>query len=126
MHGAGADLRRARVEDVQAALEAMRSKADGTLVKPATVNMYVATVKSFLGFAHRVGFTRFNAAPLIKLKKAPRQVAQRILGELEVRKLIDAAPSRAAIACCWRWATSEACASPSGKVGAPLGRGQES
>ena len=51
----------------------------------------MATVKSFLGFAHRVGFTRFNAAPLIKLKKAPRQVAQRILGELEVRKLIDAA-----------------------------------
>src|SRR6185369_17733016 len=50
-----------------------------------------ATVKSFLGFAHRVGFTRFNAAPLIKLKKASRQVAQRILGELEVRKLIDAA-----------------------------------
>ena len=79
------------MEDVQAALEAMRSKADGAPVKPATVNMYVATVKSFLGFAHRVGFTRFNAAPLIKLKKAPRQVAQRILGELEVRKLIDAA-----------------------------------
>jgi integrase/recombinase XerD len=48
-------------------------------------------VKSFLGFAHRVGFTRFNAAPLIKLKKAPRQVAQRILGELEVRMLIRAA-----------------------------------
>src|SRR6476646_8566106 len=91
LHAAGADLRRATVEDVQAALEAMRSKADGAPVKPATVNMYVATVKSFLGFAHRVGFTRFNAAPLIKLKKAPRQVAQRILGELEVRKLIDAA-----------------------------------
>jgi len=91
LHAAGADLLRATVEDVQAALEAMRSKADGTPVKAATVNMYVATVKSFLGFAHRVGFTRFNAAPLIKLKKAPRQVAQRILGELEVRKLIDAA-----------------------------------
>ena len=91
LHDAGGDLRRATVEDVQAALEAMRSKADGAPVKAATVNMYVATVKSFLGFAHRVGFTRFNAAPLIKLKKAPRQVAQRILGELEVRKLIDAA-----------------------------------
>jgi integrase/recombinase XerD len=51
----------------------------------------VAAVKSFLGFARRVGFTRFNAAPLIKLKKAPRQVAQRILGELEVRMLIRAA-----------------------------------
>jgi integrase/recombinase XerD len=79
------------LDDVQAALEAMRVKKDGSPVKPATVNTYVAAVKSFLGFAHRVGFTRFNAAPLIKLKKAPRQVAQRILGELEVRKLIDAA-----------------------------------
>src|SRR5262245_41915604 len=69
----------------------MLNKADGSPVKPATVNAYVATVKSFLGFAHLVGFTRFNAAPIIKLKKAPRQVAQRILGELEVRKLIDAA-----------------------------------
>lgn len=88
---AGADLRKATVEDVQAALEVMRSKGDGSPVRPATVNTYVAAVKSFLGFAHRVGFTRFNAAPLIKLKKAPRQVAQRILGELEVRKLIDAA-----------------------------------
>ena len=94
LHAAGGDLRRATVEHVQGALEAMRSKADGAPVKPATVNMYVATVKSFLGFAHRVGFTRFNAAPLIKLKKAPRQVAQRILGELETRKLIDAARFR--------------------------------
>ena len=90
LHAAGADLRRATVEDVQSALEAMRSKEDGSPVKPATVNMYVAAVKSFLGFAHRVGFTRFNAAPLIKLKKAPRQVAQRIMGELEVRMLIQA------------------------------------
>ena len=51
----------------------MRSKEDGSPVRPATVNTYVASVKSSLGFAHRVGFTRFNAAPLIKLKKAPRQ-----------------------------------------------------
>ena len=65
LHGTGADLRRATVEDVQSALEAMRSKEDGSPVKPATVNMYVAAVKSFLGFAHRVGFTRFNAAPFI-------------------------------------------------------------
>src|SRR4029453_1875843 len=79
------------LDDVQAALEAMRVKKDGSPVKPATVNPYVASVKSFLGFAHRVGFTRFNAAPLIKLKKAPRQVAQRIMGELDVRMLIRSA-----------------------------------
>jgi hypothetical protein len=60
----------------------MRVKEEGSPVKPATVNTYVASVKSFLGFAHRVGYTRFNAGPLIKLKKAPRQVAQRIMGEL--------------------------------------------
>ena len=88
---AGSGLRKATVEDVQAALQAMRSKQDGSPVRPATVNTYVAAVKSFLGFAHRVGFTRFNAAPLIKLKKAPRQVAQRVMGELDVRTLIRAA-----------------------------------
>jgi integrase/recombinase XerD len=88
---AGSDLRRATVEDVQAALGAIRTKEDGSAVRPATVNTYVAAVKSFLGFAHRVGFTRFNAGPLIKLKKAPRQVAQRILGEVEIAMLIRAA-----------------------------------
>jgi hypothetical protein len=62
----GAGLRAATVENVQAALEAMRTKEDGSPVRPATVNTYVAAVKSFLGFAHRPGFTRFNAAPLIK------------------------------------------------------------
>jgi hypothetical protein len=46
----------------------MRARAGGAPVRPATVNTYVAAVKSFLGFAHRVGYTRFNAAPLIKLK----------------------------------------------------------
>jgi site-specific recombinase XerD len=59
----GSVLRKATVEDVQAALAAMRTKEGGSPVRPATVNTYVATVKSFLGFAHRVGFTRSNAAP---------------------------------------------------------------
>jgi integrase/recombinase XerD len=85
---AGSSLRLATVEDVQGALEAMRTKV--AAVRPATVNTYVAAVKSFLGFAHRVGFTRFNAGPLIKLKKAPRQIAQRILSEVQVALLIRA------------------------------------
>jgi len=66
---------------------------DGSAVRPATVNTHGAPVKSFLGFAHRVGFTRFNAGPLIKLKKAPRQVVQRILSEVETAVLIRAAKS---------------------------------
>src|SRR5215510_13506997 len=43
---AGASLRTATVEHVQSALEAMRSKVDGAPVKAATVNTYVAAVKS--------------------------------------------------------------------------------
>src|SRR5262245_62825433 len=35
---AGSGLRKATVEDVQTALQAMRSKADGSAVRPATVN----------------------------------------------------------------------------------------
>jgi integrase/recombinase XerD len=84
-------LRRATVRDVQAALEAMWVMGNGSPARVATVNTYVAVVKSFLGFAHRVGFTRFNAASLITLKKAPRRIAQRIMGEIEVRMLIRAA-----------------------------------
>ena len=85
------DLRHATVEDVQEALQTMRTKADGTPVRPATVNTYVATVKSFLNFAHTIGYTRFNAAPLIKLKKAPRHLAKRILSEVDIHVLIRAA-----------------------------------
>jgi hypothetical protein len=33
-------------------------------------------IAALLGFAHQVEFTRFNAAPLIKLRKAPRMSRQ--------------------------------------------------
>ena len=91
---AGSNLKRATVEDVQNALEAMRMKADGSMSRAATVNTYVAAVKALLGFAHKVGFTRFNAAPLIKLKKAPRKTAQRLLSQVELHLLLRAARSR--------------------------------
>lgn len=76
---AGTDLKRATVDDVQSALEAMRTKVDGSLSRAATINTYVAAVKALLSFAYKVGFTRFNAASLIKLRKAPRKTAQRLL-----------------------------------------------
>ena len=67
----GSDLRGATIDHVQAALEVMRVKQDGSPASPATVNMTIAAVKALLGFAHQVGYTRFkNAAPLIKLRKA--------------------------------------------------------
>ena len=51
-------------------------------------------MKALLGFAHKVGFTRFNAAPLIKLRKAPRKTAQRLLSQVELHLLLRAARSR--------------------------------
>ncbi len=87
---AGVGLRNATVEDVLKAIDTKRVKADGTAVKPSSVNTYVASVKSLLGFAHKVGYTRFSAGPLVKLKKTGRVVAHRIMSELATRKLIDA------------------------------------
>ena len=69
----------------------MRVNSDGTAASPATLNTYIAAVKSLLGFAHTVGFTRFNASPLIKIKKAPRQLAQRILSDVDVKLLLRSA-----------------------------------
>jgi site-specific recombinase XerD len=82
-------MRTATVEDVLKAIDTMRVKADGTPVKASSVTTYVASVKSLLG-AHKVGYTRFSAGPLIKLKRTSRVVAQRIMSELAMRKLIDA------------------------------------
>jgi integrase/recombinase XerD len=48
-------------------------------------------VKALLGFAHKIGFTRFNAAPLIKLKRVQRKRAQRLLSDIDAYLLIRAA-----------------------------------
>ena len=86
----GVHMRVATVEDVQRAIDTLRVKPDGTPIKASSVNTYIASVKSLLGFAHKVGYTRFSAGPLIKLRKTGRVVAQRIMSELATRKLIDA------------------------------------
>ena len=70
-----------------------------------------AAVKALLGFAHKVGYTRFNAAPLIKLKKVPRQLAKRILPVVDVHLIIRAAkPGREEVIC--EVAYYGTCASP--------------
>ena len=69
----------------------MRVKSDGSPASAATINTCVAAVRAFLGFAHTLGYTRFNAAPLIKLKKAPRTLGQRLMSDVEVALLIRAA-----------------------------------
>ncbi len=91
LEAAGSDLRRAGIDHVQTALEALRVKSDGMPASAATVSTAVASVKALLGFAHKVGYTRFNAASLIKIRRAPRTLAQRIMTEFDTLSLIKAA-----------------------------------
>ena len=55
LRAAGSDLRHATIDHVQEAIEAMRVNSDGTAASPATLNTYIAAVKSLLGFAIRSG-----------------------------------------------------------------------
>ncbi len=88
---AGTDLRHATIDHIQTALEELRIKSDGTIASSATISTTISAIKALLGFAHKVGYTQFNAAPLIKLKRAPRKLAQRILTEFDTQSLIRAA-----------------------------------
>jgi len=88
LSAAGCDLRSAAVEDVRTALEAMtanRSKGTG--------RQYVLRVKSLLSYAHRLGYTAFNAGVVLKVKSGPRgaQLAKRILSEVDTALLLRAA-----------------------------------
>jgi integrase/recombinase XerD len=86
-------LRSAAVEDVRAALEIVISN-----VSASTRQQYVLRTKSLLGYAHKVGYTPFNAGAVIKVRSDSAHrgatLAKRIITETEVALLIRAAPSK--------------------------------
>ena len=63
----------------------------GTL-KPASQNRALTAVKSLLSFAQETGYVPFNVGAAIKLRPNRDGLAQRILEESEVARLIEAAP----------------------------------
>jgi integrase/recombinase XerD len=86
-------LRSASVEDVREALEKVTHGVGKT-----TRTQYVLRVKSLLGYAHKVGYTPFNAGAVIKVKPDSAHrgatLAKRIITETEIALLIRAAPSK--------------------------------
>src|SRR4029077_17284242 len=60
--------------------------------KPATQNRAITAVKSLLSFAQETGYVPFNVGVAIKLRPSRDGLAQRILEESEVARLIEAAP----------------------------------
>ena len=60
--------------------------------KPATQNRALTAIKSLLAFGQETGYVPFNVGAAVKLRPNPDGLAQRILEESEVAKLIDQAP----------------------------------
>jgi len=54
----------------------------------------VASMKSLLAFAYRTGYTRFDVGRVIVAPKVPNDLAERILGEEQVIRMIAVASSR--------------------------------
>jgi integrase/recombinase XerD len=61
-------------------------------LKPASQNRALTAVKSLLSFGQETGYLPFNVGAAVKLRPNRDSLAQRILGESEVAKLIEAAP----------------------------------
>src|SRR5262249_46994482 len=76
-------LREATVEDVRTALENVTDA-----VGKATREQYILRTKSLLGYAHKVGYTPFNAGAVIKIKPDSAHrgatLAKRIVSKVEV------------------------------------------
>jgi integrase/recombinase XerD len=60
--------------------------------KPATRNRALTAVKSLLSFGQESGYLAFNVGAAVKLRPYRDSLAQRILEESEVAKLIEGAP----------------------------------
>jgi integrase/recombinase XerD len=61
-------------------------------LKPASQNRALTAVKSLLSFAQETGYVPFNVGAAVKLRPNRDGLAQRILEESEVARLIEAAP----------------------------------
>jgi len=62
-------------------------------LQPASQNRALTAIKSLLSFGQEVGFLPFNVGAAVKLHPNPDGLAQRILAESEVARLIDRAPA---------------------------------
>ena len=79
-------LAQVKVIDVQSYLESLQGSAPGTRALAA------AAIKSLLTFAHETGYIPFNPGVAVKLPPVKRTLAERILSEGEVQRLIHLEP----------------------------------
>ena len=80
--GAGRPLRAVTVGDVQGFEDALAALA------PASRARKLAAVKSLLAFAQRVGYVTFNVGAPVRLPPVKTTLAERILSEADVHRLL--------------------------------------
>jgi len=85
---AGKPLSGVTLADLQAFAEHL---GQGSL-KPASQNRALTALKSLLSFAQETGYLPFNAGAAVRLRPNRDALAQRILAESEIAKIIEAAP----------------------------------
>lgn len=57
-------------------------------LKPASINLHLAAVKSLLTYAHDIGFIPFNVGRAIPLLEQSNDLAARILDEVDILRII--------------------------------------
>ena len=85
---AGKPLVQVTLSDLQIYAESL---SQGGL-KITSQNRALTTIKSLLSFGQETGYLPFNVGAAVKLRPSRDQLAQRILDESEVTRLIEAAP----------------------------------
>jgi integrase/recombinase XerD len=55
---------------------------------PASRHRILSTIKSLFAFAHRLGYVPFNAGSALKLPKIKATLAEKILSEIEVHRML--------------------------------------
>jgi integrase/recombinase XerD len=86
-NAAGKPLGWVTMADLQSYAEILGQES----LKPASQNRALTAIKSLLSFGHETGYLPFNVGAAVKLRPNRNTLAQRILEESAVSKLIDAA-----------------------------------
>jgi integrase/recombinase XerD len=79
----GKPLRETTLHDVQAFAASIGDMA------PATVARRLSSVKSLVGFAHRLGYLAFDVAAPVQLPAIKDDLAQKILTEWQVQRMLE-------------------------------------
>lgn len=85
---AGGSVRDVRLEDLQGYADDL----DESGLKRSTQARKLAAVKSLLTFAHEIGYVSFNVGRAVKLPKLRGHLAERILTEEQVQRIIALEP----------------------------------